>query len=67
MNISEEDEITMCELFDQYIRKGVSQGIQILITSCKELGITFDATADKVKTKYNLADINVQKNMALYW
>lgn len=26
MNIREEDEITMCELFDQYIRQGRKEG-----------------------------------------
>lgn len=35
MNVKEEDEITRCELFDQYIRKGKSEelrrGIQIFI------------------------------------
>lgn len=28
MNVTEEEEITMCELFDQYTRRGVTQGIK---------------------------------------
>ena len=28
MNIKEEDEITMCELFDQYTRRGRKEGIE---------------------------------------
>ena len=34
LDIAEEDEISMCEVFDQYTRRGISQGIP--------QGVTFD-------------------------
>ena len=51
MNIREEDEITMCELFEQYVRMGKREGrqegrreerqsgIKALIITCIELGV----------------------------
>lgn len=50
MNVKEEDKITMCELFDQYIRRGrresmkegvktgMGEGTKVLISTCRELG-----------------------------
>lgn len=29
LDIAEEDEISMCELFDQYTRRGISQGVEL--------------------------------------
>lgn len=75
MNIKEEDDIMVCELFDQYIRKGISQGIsqgvrqgiEALIITCKELGVDFEETEEKVRARFHLTDEEVQKNMKLYW
>lgn len=79
MDIKEEDEITMCELFDQYTRRGrkegikvgfsegIQKGLQVLISTCRELGISFDETAEKVKDKFSLEEEEVLKNMQLYW
>ena len=39
MNIREEDEITMCELFDQYIRKGRKEGRKEGREEAREEGI----------------------------
>lgn len=71
MNIREEDEITVCELFEQYVRKGKQEerqsGIQALIITCMELGADYRTTAEKVKTRFQLPDEMVTENMNLYW
>lgn len=67
MNINEEDEITVCELFDQYTRRGINRGIEALIITCKELGVSFEETAHKVGIRFQLQDGEVQENMSLYW
>ena len=71
MNVKEEDEITMCELFDQYTRRGrqegLSQGLQALISTCRELGVPFEETAARVKEKFSLGEEDIRKNMQLYW
>ena len=79
MNIKEEDEITVCELFEQYIRKGrsegigqgisqgISQGIRVLIMTCRDLKLSFEETAERVKNGFQLDDAQLQENMELYW
>lgn len=83
MNVKEEDEITMCELFDQYTRRGraegmkegtrkglsegLQKGLQALISTCRELGVSFDETVAKVSEKFSLGEEEVRKNMQLYW
>lgn len=69
----------MCDLLDAAENRGVQrgrqegrqeerrEGFQILITTCKELGASFEETAVKLKDKYSLEDTEVQKNMKLYW
>ena len=83
MGVKEEDEITVCELFDQYTRQGrqegikegireglkagLKEGIQALIVTCKELGADFDRTEEKVKQRFHLSDADAAENMRLYW
>lgn len=75
MNVKEEDKISMCELFDQYtrrgrkegIKEGIEKGLEALISTCHELGISFDETAAKVKEKFSLEEEETQKSMQLYW
>ncbi len=91
MNVKEEDEITMCELFDQYTRRGrqeglsegrkqgikegikegrlegIREGLQALISTCRELGVSFDETVAKVREKFSLGEEEARKNMQLYW
>lgn len=83
MNVKEEDKITMCELFDQYTRRGrkegreegmraglsegLQQGLRALISTCREMGISFDETAARVKEKFSLGDEEAGKSMQLYW
>lgn len=47
--------------------EGLQKGLQVLITTCKELGVSFEETAAKLKEKYGMKDTEVQKNMKLYW
>ncbi|MCM1091764.1 MAG: hypothetical protein NC413_13040 [Muribaculum sp.] len=83
MDIREEDEISMCELFDQYIRKGRTEGLEkgrqegrregrvegimALIGLCKDLKVSFEETAERVRNSFHLEDAEVQENMRLYW
>lgn len=83
MNVKEEDEITVCELFDQYTRRGreeglseglqkglsegLQKGLQILISTCRELGVSFDETAARVREKFSLGEEETRNNMQLYW
>lgn len=71
MNVKDEDEITMCKLFDQYTRRGRSEGIKegtkALISTCLEIGVSFDETAAKVRGKFSLGEEETGKNMQLYW
>lgn len=95
MNVKEKDTITMCELFDQYTRRGrqegleegmkkgiekgirqgiktcfgegLQQGLKALISTCRELDVSFDETAARVKKNFSLGDEETKKNMQLYW
>lgn len=71
MNIREEDEITVCELFDQYERKGrgegIRKGIQVLIQTCRDMKLSFTETAERVKKGFQLDETELQENMKLYW
>ena len=55
---------TMCDLLDAAENRGILQGV---IATCRELGVSFGETAAKLKEKYGLEDVEVQKNMKLYW
>ncbi len=69
----------MCKLIDEFwekgrkegiqqgIQQGMQQGIQVLVTTCRELGATFEETSGKLKEKFSLPDADVQKEMELYW
>lgn len=75
INVKEEDKITMCELFDQYTRRGrqegiktgIKTGIKALISTCRELGESFNETAARVKKNFSLGDEETQEYMQLYW
>lgn len=79
MNIKEEEKITVCDLFEQYERKGrsegiregitrgLTQGIQVLILTCRDMKLSFAETAERVKKGFQLDDAELQKNMELYW
>ena len=72
MGIKEEDEISMCELFDQYTRRGISQGISQgiskgIIIMCKDFNATYEDTLQKLKNKLNISEKEAEEQMKLYW
>ena len=68
MGIKEEDEISMCELFDQYTRRGISQGISKgIIIMCKDFNATYEYTLQKLKNKLNISEKEAEEQMKLYW
>ena len=64
LDIAEEDEISMCELFDQYTRRGISRGIIIM---CKDFNATYEDTLQKLKNKLNISEKEAEEQMKLYW
>lgn len=72
LDIAEEDEISMCELFDQYTRRGISQGISQgiskgIIIMCKDFNATYEYTLLKLKNKLNISEKEAEEQMKLYW
>lgn len=72
LDIAEEDEISMCELFDQYTRRGISQGISQgiskgIIIMCKDFNATYEDTLQKLKNKLNISEKEAEEQMKLYW
>ena len=73
LDITEEDEkISMCELFDQYTRRGISQGISQgiskgIIIMCKDFNATYEDTLQKLKNKLNISEKEAEEQMKLYW
>ncbi len=72
MNITEEDEISMCELFDQYTRRRVAQGItqgiaQGIIIMCREFNTSYEETLQQVREKLHISEQEAEKEMQLYW
>lgn len=60
LDIAEEDEISMCELFDQYTRRGI-------IIMCKDFNATYEYTLQKLKNKLNISEKEAEEQMKLYW
>lgn len=66
---------TVCKLMDKYWGGGKQEGrkeerqegIRVLISTCRELGASFETTVDKLKEKYALDDPKVKESMTLYW
>ena len=67
MNVKEEDEISMCELFDQYTRRGRAEVIPAMIRTCKRFHISYQDTADSIRRELKLPDSEIEENMKLYW
>ena len=63
---------SMCELFDQYTRRGISQGISQgiskgIIIMCKDFNATYEYTLQKLKNKLNISEKEAEEQMKLYW
>lgn len=73
----------MCDLLDEMVekgmrkgvkagrregrREGIVQGIKALIMTCRELGVSFEETANKVRNRFQLTEKETRKHMELYW
>ena len=49
------------------VKLGIQQGIQVLITSFKELDIPADTVKQKLRRKYELGKADISKYMEMYW
>ncbi len=47
--------------------EGKAEGIRILIAACRDLGESFDKTAQRLRESFLLTDAEVEKDMKLYW
>ena len=46
---------------------GLEQGVRALIATCKELGVSFEETAGKLKKRFGLEEAEIERDMKLYW
>lgn len=81
--MGEGEEKSMCDLLDEAENRGIARGraegiergkeqglrrgIQVLITTCHEVGLSVEVTMQKLKEKYGLDEAEARKNMQLYW
>lgn len=49
------------------LEQGIEQGIRVLIVNCKDLGISCEDTAVRVREGFQLSADRVQVNMREYW
>lgn len=67
LDIAEEDEISMCELFDQYTRRGREEGMRGIIITCKEFNINYDDTMLKLRKNLNITESEAIEGMKKFW
>lgn len=71
LDIAEEDEISMCELFDQYTRRGKKEGreegMRGIIITCKEFNINYDDTMLKLRKNLNITESEAIEGMKKFW
>ena len=67
LDIAEEDEISMCELFDQYTRRGREEGMRGRIITCKEFNINYDDTMLKLRKNLNISKSEAIEGMKKFW
>ena len=81
--MGEGEEKSMCDLLDEAENRGIARGraegiergkeqglrrgIQVLITTCHEVGLSMEITMQKLKEKYGLDEAEARKDMQLYW
>ena len=49
------------------MQKGIQEGLKALISTCREFGLSFEATAVKVKENFCLGEEEIGNSMELYW
>lgn len=68
-------DVNMCRAMDELRRdwfsegreEGREEGIRVLITTCRELEVSYESVEKKLKEKYELNDTESQNYMDLYW
>ena len=62
---------SMCELFDQYTRRGKEEGreegMRGIIITCKEFNINYDDTMLKLRQYMNISDNEAIEGMKKFW
>ena len=48
-------------------REGIAEGIKALVITCRELGVSFEETACKIKLRFRLSEKETKQSMKLYW
>lgn len=72
---NEEGTVNMCKAINEMLRKekaagiqqGILQGIQVLIESCRDLGVARNDVSAVIVQRYNMATEQVNEYMDLYW
>lgn len=66
--LSQKGETDMtCSLLDYIEQKGMNQGIQALVETCRELGQSYDSTRNRLIDKFSLTESQAQFEMDKYW
>ena len=47
--------------------EGIETGIACAISICKELGLSFEETSERIRSKFQLPEEEVQQDMKKYW
>lgn len=58
---------SMCELFDQYTRRGKEEGVRGIIITCKEFNINYDDTMLKLRKNLNITESEAIEGMKKFW
>ncbi len=50
------------------IAQGIEQGIeQGMVETCKELGVSFEQTVEKLKYRFDISEEKAQEKVRYYW
>lgn len=52
---------------EQGVEQGIRHGIEILLSTCSDLGISRETTYAKLKEKLQLTDVKTEEYMKLFW
>ena len=58
---------TMCEVLDNAISKGRAEGIQAMVESGQELGVSAEAVKMQLVKKFSMTEQEAQQKLELYW
>ena len=69
--LSKKGDVTMCTLFDEFVKegeiKGEIKGIQALIESFQEMEIPYNKTQNQLMVKFSLSEDTAQEYMDKFW